>query len=163
MLFLVSVQACVLPFEKKNFQYLDIAPIIKIYIPWGITGVPGGMGEKLACFHNSLCLLFHSALRKNILEGIRSGSVFLAEVLPESWSEKYRNRQQGTDNRWREPGAVKHQCVTDRSALWSFTPFFFSLPFCYSWHLPMLCLASLAYVHKYFSLEMLFLFHESCV
>lgn len=48
---------------------------------------------------------------ENILEGIRSGIMILYQVLPESWSEKYRNRQQGTDNRWREAGAVKHQCV----------------------------------------------------
>ncbi|KAI1240554.1 hypothetical protein IHE44_0008980 [Lamprotornis superbus] len=36
---------------------------------------------------------------ENILEGIRSGSVLLDKVLSESWSEKNRNRQQGTDNR----------------------------------------------------------------
>lgn len=71
---------------------------------------------------------------ENTLEGIRSGSILLDKILSESWSEKNRNRQQGTDNRWKEPGPGKHQCVcvTDRSALWSFTLLFSSLPFCYS-------------------------------
>lgn len=49
---------------KKEIITLDIAPIIQIYISWEITGVLDGMGEKLACFHNALCLLSHSALWK---------------------------------------------------------------------------------------------------
>jgi len=41
---------------------LDIALVIRICVPWGITGVAGGMGENHACFRNSLCLLSHSTL-----------------------------------------------------------------------------------------------------
>lgn len=53
-------------------------------------GVPGGMGEKYAYFHNSLCLL-STAPFENSLEGIRSCSGLLDKVLSESWSERYRD------------------------------------------------------------------------
>lgn len=75
---------------------------------------------------------------ENILEGIRSGSILFYQVLSESWSEKNRNRQQGTGNRWREPGPGKHQCVCFPAytlmiglpcgALHSFSLPFFAIP-----------------------------------
>lgn len=70
----------------------------------------------MGCMKNLFVLIMPSAFCptvgfENIIEGIRSGSMLLDKVLSESWSEKNRNRQQGTDNRWREPGPGKHQCV----------------------------------------------------